>query len=156
MVKTLPAMHSKTQVRSLGQEDSLEKGMAAHSSIPAWRIPWTEEPGRPHSIGLQRTGHNWATEHAHTGRLNNKHRDAQLIRGCFKSPRTSIAHSILTSDLWPVTVCMTRPISLVPLTLLASFPVLKLDTPGPLHLLFLPLNALLTHLIWLVFRYHNS
>ena len=45
MVKTLPAMQ-ETWVRSLGQEDPLEKGMATHSSILAWRIPWTEEPGR--------------------------------------------------------------------------------------------------------------
>ena len=43
-VKNLPAM-METQVRSLGWEDPLEKGMAAHSSILAWRIPWTEEPG---------------------------------------------------------------------------------------------------------------
>ena len=57
MVKNLPAMW-ETCVRSLDWEDPLEEGMAAHSSIPAWRIPWTEEPGRPHSIGLQRTGHN--------------------------------------------------------------------------------------------------
>ena len=45
MVKYLPAMQ-ETQVRSLGQEDPLEKGMATHSSILAWIIPWTEEPGR--------------------------------------------------------------------------------------------------------------
>ena len=45
MVKNLPAMQ-KTQVRSLGWEDPLEKGMATHSSIVAWRIPWTEESGR--------------------------------------------------------------------------------------------------------------
>ena len=44
MVKNLPAMQ-ETQVQSLGQEDPLEKGMATHSSIFAWRIPWTEEPG---------------------------------------------------------------------------------------------------------------
>ena len=43
--------------RSLGGEDPLEKGMAIHSSILAWRIPWTEEPGGPQSIGLQRVGH---------------------------------------------------------------------------------------------------
>ena len=41
-------------VQSLGQEDALEKGMATHSSIPVWRIPWTEEPGRLQFIGLQR------------------------------------------------------------------------------------------------------
>ena len=45
MVKNLPAMRDSL-VRSLGQEDPLEKGMATHSSILAWRIPWTEEPGR--------------------------------------------------------------------------------------------------------------
>ena len=47
----------ETQVRSLGQEDPLEKGMAAHSSIFAWRIPWTEKPGRLQSTGSQRVGH---------------------------------------------------------------------------------------------------
>ena len=45
------------QVRSLGWEDPLEEGMAAHSSILAWRIPWTEEPSRLQSIGWQRVGH---------------------------------------------------------------------------------------------------
>ena len=58
-VKNLPAMQElqKTQVQSLGQEDSLEKGMATHSSILAWRIPWTEEPGGLQSMGSQRAGH---------------------------------------------------------------------------------------------------
>ena len=49
MVKHLPAMW-KTQVQSLGREDPLEKGMATHSSIRAWKIPWTEEPGRLQSF----------------------------------------------------------------------------------------------------------
>ena len=57
MVKNLPAMQ-KTQVRSLGKEDPLEKGMAIHSGILAWRIPWTEQPGGLPSIGSQRVGHN--------------------------------------------------------------------------------------------------
>ena len=52
------AVRRKRGVRSLGREDPLEKGMATHSSILAWRIPRTEEPGRPHSIGLQRVRHN--------------------------------------------------------------------------------------------------
>ena len=56
MVKNLPAMQ-ETQVQSLSQEDALEKGMATHSSLLAWRIPWTEEPGRLQSMGLQRAGH---------------------------------------------------------------------------------------------------
>ena len=59
MVKSLLAMQEiqEMQVQSLGQEDPLEKGMATHSSILAWRIPWTEEPGGLQSIGLQRVGH---------------------------------------------------------------------------------------------------
>ena len=48
---------------SLSQEDPLEKAMASQSSILAWRIPYTEEPGRLQSIGLQRVRHNWRTEH---------------------------------------------------------------------------------------------
>ena len=53
MVKDLPAMR-ETRVRSLGQEGPLEKGMATHSGILAWRIPWTEEPGGLQSMGSQR------------------------------------------------------------------------------------------------------
>ena len=55
-VKNPPAMQ-ETWVRSLGQEDPLEDSMATHSSIRAWKIPWTEESGRLQSIGLQRVGH---------------------------------------------------------------------------------------------------
>ena len=47
-----------------GQVDPLEEGMATHSSILTWRILWTEEPGRLQSMGSQRVGHDWATEHA--------------------------------------------------------------------------------------------
>ena len=55
-VKRLPAMR-ETWVRSLGQEDPLEKEMATHSSTLAWQIPWTEKPGRLQSMGSQRVGH---------------------------------------------------------------------------------------------------
>ena len=55
-LKRLPGMR-ETQVQSLGQEDPLEKEMATHSSILAWRIPWTEEPGGLQSMGSQRVGH---------------------------------------------------------------------------------------------------
>jgi len=55
-VKRLPAVR-ETGVRSLGREDPLEKEMATHSSILAWRVPWKEEPGRLQSTGLQRVGH---------------------------------------------------------------------------------------------------
>ena len=56
MIKNLLAMQ-ETQVQSLDQEDSLEKEMATHSSILAWRISWTEEPGGLQSMGSQRVGH---------------------------------------------------------------------------------------------------
>ena len=56
-LKILPAMW-ETQVEPLGWEDPLEKGMATHSSILAWRIPWTEETGGLQSIGLQKVRHN--------------------------------------------------------------------------------------------------
>ena len=58
MVKNPPAMQ-ETQDQSWGQEDPLEKGMATHSSILAWRFPWTEEPGRLQSMGLRRVRHDW-------------------------------------------------------------------------------------------------
>ena len=61
MVKNLPVIQ-ETRVQSLGREDPLEKEMATHSSIPAWRIPWTEEPNRLQSVGSQRVGHDRATE----------------------------------------------------------------------------------------------
>ena len=56
MVKCLSTMQ-EIQVRALGWEDPLEKAMAIHSSTIAWKIPWTEEPGRLQSVGLQRVGH---------------------------------------------------------------------------------------------------
>ena len=68
-IKNLPAMQ-ETRVLSLGQEDPLEKGMATHSSILTWRIPWTEEPGRQQSMEPQRVGHNKA---------NNTLRDEWLL-----------------------------------------------------------------------------
>ena len=58
MVKCLPTMR-ETWVQSLGQEDLLEKEMATHCRILAWKIPWTEDPGRLQSMGSQRVGHNF-------------------------------------------------------------------------------------------------
>ena len=65
LVKNPPAMQ-ETWVQSLGWEDPLGKGEATRSSILAWRIPWTEEPGGLQSMGLWRVGHNWVTEHTHS------------------------------------------------------------------------------------------
>ena len=67
IVNNLPTVQ-ETWVQSLGQEDPLEKGMATQSSILAWRIPWTEEPGGLQSTGSQRVGHDWATNTLYTGK----------------------------------------------------------------------------------------
>ena len=56
-MQDFPLAMQETWVRSLGQEDPLEEGMTNHSSILAWRIPWTEEPGGLQSMGSQRVGH---------------------------------------------------------------------------------------------------
>ena len=64
-LKCLPTIW-ETQVRSLGQEDPLEKEMATHSSTFAWRIPWREESCRLQSMGSQRVGYNWATSLTHS------------------------------------------------------------------------------------------
>ena len=61
VVKNPPAS-AGTWVRSVGQEDPLEEGMATHSSILSWEIPWTEETGRLHSMGLQRVRHDLSTK----------------------------------------------------------------------------------------------
>ena len=66
MVKNGPAMQ-ETWGQSLGREDPLERGVATHSSIPAWKIPWTEEPGGLQSMGSRRVRHNWMTKHMLNG-----------------------------------------------------------------------------------------
>ena len=65
LVRNLPAQagDAREKVWSLGWEDLLEKGMATHCSILAWRTPWTEEPGELQFLGSQRVGQDWATEH---------------------------------------------------------------------------------------------
>ena len=73
LVKSLPAMQG-TQVPSLGQKDPLEEGMATHSSILTWRIPWTEEPGGLQFMRSQRVGHDLAIKPppAHKGKGSEK------------------------------------------------------------------------------------
>ena len=66
MLKNLPAMQ-ETRFQPLGQEDPLEKGMATHSCILAWTIPWTEEPGELKSMGSQKGGHDRAANTTQRG-----------------------------------------------------------------------------------------
>ena len=78
-LKRLPAMW-ETRVRSLGWEDPLEKDMATHSSILAWRIPWTEEPGRLQSTGSQRVGHDWWLHFTYLYEMPRKGKPMQTAR----------------------------------------------------------------------------
>ena len=68
-------------VTSLEQKDPLEKGMATHSSILVWRIPWTEEPGSLQSMGLQRVRHNWVTNAFTFMERNNKYWFTRMLSG---------------------------------------------------------------------------
>ena len=78
MVKSLPAIQ-ETQVRSLGQEDPLEKRVTTHSSIHAWEIPQTDEPGGLRPMGSIRVRHDWATHtHTHTHNVVNIHADGGI------------------------------------------------------------------------------
>ena len=80
----------ETQVRSLGWEDSLEEGTATHSSILAWRLSWTEGPGRLQSIGLQRVRHDWSDlTHMHTAFWT----VVLFLDGVLESPEESSKHT---------------------------------------------------------------
>ena len=111
MVKILPAIW-ETWVLSLGWEDPLERGTATHSSILAWRIPWTEETSRLQSMGSQRVGHDWVTFtslHFKVGMgwdpvytQGSSHTAAVSLSRCFlllKEPR-----SLMTSVNFPVSL----------------------------------------------------
>ena len=94
-VKNSPAMQ-ETGVWSLRQEYPLEKGMATHSSILAWRIPWAEEPGRLQSMGSQRVGHDWATSlHLPLGRKVMTNLDS-----IFKSRDITLPTNVYLVQLW--------------------------------------------------------
>ena len=91
--KNLPVMQEmqEMRVRSLGQEDPLEEERATHSSILAWKIRWTEEPGGLQSKGSQRVRYDWTTEHTHTHRI--KH------MGAFNLLRNSRLYTYFLSNL---------------------------------------------------------
>ena len=89
------------QILFLGQEDPLEKEMTAHFSILAWKIPWTEEPGRLQHMGLQRGEHNWAIEQS---------KDAQMeYNGLFLSLYIKLeGNKMSVKDVWKITRCNLR------------------------------------------------
>ena len=90
MVKNLPAMQ-ETGVWSLGGEDTLEKETTTHSSIVAWRIPWTGEPGGLQSMGSQRIRHNWVTWHPTPVLLPGKSHGRRSLVGCSPWGRTRLS-----------------------------------------------------------------
>ena len=103
MVKNPPAMQG-TQVQSLGQRDPLEEGIATHSSILAWRIPQTEEPGGLQSMGSHRVGHDWGTERAHTHAPSLTVSTANpglLTDNMKRSENETVSHSVVSNSLRP-------------------------------------------------------
>ena len=113
MVKCLPAVQ-EIRIQSLGQEDSLEKEMATHSSPLAWKIPWTEKPGRLQSMGSQRVGHDWATSLSLSrnrgsipgpGRSPGRGHSNPLQSSCLENPRDrgarqATVHWVTKSQKW--------------------------------------------------------
>ena len=111
-VKCLPTMW-ETWVWSLGQQDPVEKEMATHTSTLAWKIPWTEEPCKLQSMGLQRVGHHWATSLKHSINLQQNTHSSQVHREHFPGFDTHMMGSksnfrkfkkieiIQTVFLWP-------------------------------------------------------
>ena len=99
MVKNLPANSGDSW--SLGWEDPLEKGMATHSSILAWRIPWTEKPGTLQSMGLQRARDNWATKQSETLVVSTT--DSDAVAACCVSRQRNL---VLVKC-----ICRTKPVS---------------------------------------------
>jgi len=91
-VKNRPAKQ-ETQVQSLGQEDPLEKEMATHSSILAWRIPWTEEPGGLQSKRLQKS---WTKQHLNKN--NNSHQRVTLVEEDFNHEIGRMTHFVDTQS----------------------------------------------------------
>ena len=97
------------RVRSLGREDLLEEEMATHSSILDWRIPWTEEPGRPQSMGSHRVGHDLAHLIPHThvvwkvaalSYLDGQAAEAQRLGSEPHSTASHLSRKPVPSDLW--------------------------------------------------------
>ena len=101
-IKNLPTMQ-ETQVRSLGQEDPLEKGMATHSSVLAWRIPWIEEPGGMQSMGSQRVGQDWATNNQWSG--SSRGTGFHLFRVVSLVPRTVLGTEMLLINICWMHAC---------------------------------------------------
>ena len=134
---SLPSM-METRVWSLDQEDTLEKGMATHFSILAWRIPWTEEPDRLQSMGSQRVGPNWANSTVQFSRsvVSNSLRPHELqhARPPCPSPTPGVHLNPCPSSRWchPTISSSVVPFSSHPQSFPASgsFPVSQLFTSG--------------------------
>ena len=100
VVKNLPALQGPQEMRvlSLGREGPLEEGVATHSSILAWRIPWTEEPGRLQPIGWQRIGHAWN---------DLAHMQPMLLDFFTTNPRLEILLNTLEGNVFCLSICHT-------------------------------------------------
>ena len=114
MGKNPPAVQ-ETQVRSLGREDPLEEGMATHSSILAWRIPWTEEPGGPQSMRSQRVRRDLVTEHA---KYKKKRKKSQFLKEISPNPVLCASVQRMVMEKWAhVRKVIFKPMATIPVHL---------------------------------------
>ena len=131
MVKHLSATH-ETSVRSLGWEDHLEKEMAAHSTILAWKIPWMKEPGGLQSVGSQRVGHDWAT---------NTHTKFWKFSGIVSSNIFSEQFPLFLRLLMDILISLTDHWGSLRLSTLFSYSDFFLfHNPSTWHMLWLPMK----------------
>ena len=157
MVRYLPAMR-ETWVWSLDWEDPLEKGMTTYSSILAWRIPWTEEPGELQPMGLQRVGQDWATNtgvcaharaHAHTHTHTHIYIAVVVVRSLsciqlFATPWTVACQPPLSSSIvWSLLKFMSIESVELSNHLILSCPLLLLPSNFPSIRVF-PMSQLFT------------
>ena len=119
-------------VWSLNQEDPLEEGMATHSSILAWRIPWAEEPGGLQSMGSQRVRNDWVTDHTHTHTHTYTHTQVHAIYYMIFSQDISTKPMGEPSSSW-----LSSP-QLSHLICLANCPLIPLSLVQFLRIVFLP------------------
>ena len=115
----------ETWVWSLGREDSLERGRATHSSILAWRIPWTEEPGELQSIELQRVRHDWSEfSHHHNPHYHFPGRTCApaLPERCSVSARLRATHWNRTARLWAAGLGLHKRVASVKISRFQTLP----------------------------------
>ena len=135
----------ETQVWSLSREDPLEEGTATHSSILAWRIPWTEESGRLQSTGSQRVRHNSSDSSCMHPNQVWPHPNLILLRPYFQiRSHSEVPYIVMEDTIQPISVVFQDPVPISPVCYCTDLSLPRqsklVSTPGSLHLLLSACN----------------